>query len=187
MHHHLKNLSLNGVRVVIPISTNIHLFVYQCYHWLNLFFLFFCRKSYVSNIDLDLTLSDYDSLSSPSELVEVEALDNDQTDSGKKPNFEYINTTGEDMMVVQHILSLRMGTREIVSSDGEDELQTKQLVESEIKKEDGEHLVSTESIKEQVENSAMGVTNNRPNEKTMNMTNGILKPLNVDSIKYDSV
>ena len=90
--------------------------------------------------DIDLSLSDndlaapagdkgagLDNSSSEAVAVDGEAInpDIDQSESGIKPNFVYVNTTDEDTMVVQHILSVRMGTREVVSSDDEDEEEPK--------------------------------------------------------------
>lgn len=86
--------------------------------------------------DIDLSLSDND-VAAPAAGGKGEALNNssseavaadgeggfvdvDQSESGIKPNFVYVNTTDEDTMVVQHILSVRTGTREVVSSDDED-------------------------------------------------------------------
>lgn len=97
---------------------------------------FYFRKKYVD--DIDLSLSDVevpapegakgsnDSQSGEAidptgtPVVEI-PMDIDLSESGIKPNFVYVNTTDEDTMVVQHILSVRTGTREVVSSDDEDE------------------------------------------------------------------
>lgn len=60
---------------------------------------------------------------------EEECAEPEHSESNVKPNFVYVNPTDEDTMVVQHILSVRMGTREIESSDDEGERDDERVKE----------------------------------------------------------
>lgn len=92
----------------------------------------FCRKKYVDEVNLSLSDEDASALlpgeSSPiPNPAEMDyPVDMDTSQSGIKPNFVYVNITDEDTMVVQHILSVRTGTREIESSDDEEEDKPKE-------------------------------------------------------------
>lgn len=72
-------------------------------------------------------------------VAEAEVVaDVEHSESNVKPNFVYVNPTDEDTMVVQHILSVRMGTREIESSDEDDEDDEDEKEKSEKGKESNE-------------------------------------------------
>ncbi|XP_055681908.1 uncharacterized protein LOC129789277 isoform X4 [Lutzomyia longipalpis] len=56
--------------------------------------------------------NDNDNVSTTEPLEKVE-VEKPAEDFGGKPNYVYVNTTDEDSMVVQHVLAVRMGKREL--------------------------------------------------------------------------
>lgn len=67
------------------------------------------------------------------------------TEGGNKPNFVYVNTTDEDAMVVQYVLSSRMSKREV----RKDEIEAK--TEPAKKEEESEELMETKQTDIDVE------------------------------------
>ncbi|KAJ4431427.1 hypothetical protein ANN_20024, partial [Periplaneta americana] len=73
------------------------------------------RKKYVDDIMLSISDDDSPKEAAPKQDTSKVSLD-DAVDPAVKPNFVYINTTDEDSMVVQYILAVRKGRREVKTS-----------------------------------------------------------------------
>lgn len=77
------------------------------------------RKKYTDDVMLRLSDDEF-TISTPkteketkTEEFNSETKDNNRLDGTPKPNYIYVNTTEEDSMIVQHVLSSRMGKREL--------------------------------------------------------------------------
>ncbi|ODM96291.1 Chromodomain-helicase-DNA-binding protein 7, partial [Orchesella cincta] len=84
-----------------------------------------------------------------------------ETHNMNKPNFVFVNPADEDTMIVQHILSMRMGKREIIhdsSSEDEDEEkpdESKEKTEAgEVQSEDTEKKISEEAVSAEISESS---------------------------------
>ncbi|PSN41756.1 Chromodomain-helicase-DNA-binding protein 8 [Blattella germanica] len=110
------------------------------------------RKKYVDDIMLSISDDDSPKDGIPKQETSKASLD-EVVDPAVKPNFVYINTTDEDSMVVQYILAVRKGRREVKPSlDNKDEVKPQLEVKPEDKNVIGEgisNIKKTEVVKDE--------------------------------------